>query len=284
MSNTIKKDIIHAKGFDIGIYTTDYENEFISLTDIARYKSDMPHDVVKNWMRNRETIEFLGIWESLHNPDFKQVEFDLFRSEAGLHAFTMSPTKWIESVNAIGIVTKAGRYGGTYAHSDIALEFASWVSAEFKLYIMKDYQRLKQDENSRLSLNWNLNREIAKLNYRIHTDAIKDNLIPPELTPEQISYKYANEADLLNVALFGKTAKQWRDSNPVKKGNMRDEANLNQLLVLANMESYNAILIEQDKLMSERLVLLRKFAIKQMKTLAMVSMDGLKQLPGGDSK
>ena len=284
MANTIKKDIIHAKGFDIGIYTTDYENEFISLTDIARYKSDMPHDVVKNWMRNRETIEFLGIWESLHNPDFKQVEFDLFRSEAGLHAFTMSPTKWIESVNAIGIVTKAGRYGGTYAHSDIALEFASWVSAEFKLYIMKDYQRLKQDENSRLSLNWNLNREIAKLNYRIHTDAIKDNLIPPELTPEQISYKYANEADLLNVALFGKTAKQWRDSNPVKKGNMRDEANLNQLLVLANMESYNAILIEQEKLMSERLVLLRKFAIKQMKTLAMVSMDGLKQLPGGDSK
>ena len=284
MSNTIKKDIIHAKGFDIGIYTTDYENEFISLTDIARYKSDMPHDVVKNWMRNRETIEFLGIWESLHNPDFKQVEFDLFRSEAGLHAFTMSPTKWIESVNAIGIVTKAGRYGGTYAHSDIALEFASWVSAEFKLYIMKDYQRLKQDENSRLSLNWNLNREIAKLNYRIHTDAIKDNLIPPELTPEQISYKYANEADLLNVALFGKTAKQWRDSNPGKKGNMRDEANLNQLLVLANMESYNAILIEQEKLMSERLVLLREFAIKQMKTLAMVSMDGLKQLPGGDSK
>lgn len=284
MANTIKKDIIHAKGFDIGIYTTDYENEFISLTDIARYKSDMPHDVVKNWMRNRETIEFLGIWESLHNPDFKQVEFDLFRSEAGLHAFTMSPTKWIESVNAIGIVTKAGRYGGTYAHSDIALEFASWVSAEFKLYIMKDYQRLKQDENSRLSLNWNLNREIAKLNYRIHTDAIKDNLMPPELTPEQISYKYANEADLLNVALFGKTAKQWRDGNPGKKGNMRDEANLNQLLVLANMESYNAILIEQEKLMSERLVLLREFAIKQMKTLAMVSMDGLKQLPGGSSQ
>lgn len=196
----------------------------------------------------------------------------------------MSPTKWIESVNAIGIVTKAGRYGGTYAHSDIALEFASWVSAEFKLYIMKDYQRLKQDENSRLSLNWNLNREIAKLNYRIHTDAIKDNLIPPELTSEQISYKYANEADLLNAALFGKTAKQWRDINPGKKGNMRDEANLNQLLVLANMESYNAILIEQDKAMSERLVLLREFAIKQMKTLAMVSMDGLKQLPGGDSE
>ena len=181
-------------------------------------------------------------------------------------------------------MSKQGRYAATYAHRDIAFEFASWISPEFKLYIIEDYQRLKQDENSRLSLNWNLNREIAKLNYRIHTDAIKDNLIPPELTPEQISYKYANEADLLNVALFGKTAKQWRDSNPGKKGNMRDEANLNQLLVLANMESYNAILIEQEKVMSERLVLLREFAIKQMKTLAMVSMDGLKQLPGGDSK
>ncbi len=284
MAKDIKKDIIHAKGFDIGIYTTDYENEFISLTDIAKYKSNDPNDVIKNWMRGRETLEFLGLWESLHNPDFKPVEFDGFRSEAGLHAFTMSPTKWIESVNAMGIVTKAGRYGGTYAHSDIALEFASWVSAEFKLYIMKDYQRLKQDENSRLSLNWNLNREIAKLNYRIHTDAIKDNLIPEKLTPEQISYKYANEADLLNAALFGMTAKQWRDGNPGKQGNIRDEANLNQLLVLANMESYNAILIEQGKSMSERLVLLREFAVKQMKTLAMVSMDGLKQLPGGDSK
>lgn len=284
MAKDIKKDVIHAKGFDIGIYTTDYENEFISLTDIAKYKSNNPNDVIKNWMRGRETLEFLGLWESLHNPDFKPVEFDGFRSEAGLHAFTMSPTKWIECVNAIGIVTKAGRYGGTYAHSDIALEFASWVSAEFKLYIMKDYQRLKQDENSRLSLNWNLNREIAKLNYRIHTNAIKDNLIPPELTPEQISYKYANEADILNVALFGRTAKQWRDSNSGKQGNMRDEANLNQLLVLANMESYNAILIEQGRAMSERLVLLREFAIKQMKTLAIVSKDGLKQLSGGDSK
>ena len=274
--------MIHAKGFDIGIYTTDYENEFISLTDIAKYKSNAPNDVIKNWMRGRETLEFLGLWESLHNLDFKPVEFDGFRSEAGLHAFTMSPTKWIESVNAIGIVTKAGRYGGTYAHSDIALEFASWISAEFKLYIMKDYQRLKKDENSRLSLNWNLNREIAKLNYRIHTNAIKDNLIPPELTPEQISYKYANEADLLNVALFGRTAKQWRDANLGRKGNIRDDADLNQLLVLANMESYNAILIGQGKKMSERLVLLRELAIKQMETLSLVSMDSLKRLPEGD--
>ena len=283
MADKIKKDVIHAKGFVIGIYTIDYENEFISITDIAKYKSDAPNDVIKNWMRNRETLEFLGLWESLHNPDFKPVEFDGFRSEAGLHAFTMSPTKWIESVNAIGIVSRAGRYGGTYAHSDIALEFASWISAEFKLYIMKDYQRLKKDENSRLSLNWNLNREIAKLNYRIHTDAIKENLIPPELTPDQISYKYANEADLLNVALFGMTAKQWREKNSDKKGNIRDDATLNQLLVLANMESYNAILIEQGKPMSERLVLLRELALKQMETLSAVSMDAIKSLPGGES-
>ena len=278
------KETIHAKGFDISIYTTDFENEFISLTDIARYKSEFPHDVIKNWLRSRETIEFLGLWESLHNPDFKQVEFDLFRSEAGLNAFTMSPSKWIERVNAIGIVTKAGRYGGTYAHSDIALEFASWISAEFKLYIVKDYQRIKHDENSRLSLGWNLNREIAKLNYRIHTDAIKENLIPPDLTPEQISYKYANEADLLNVALFGKTAKQWRDENPGKKGNIRDEAELKQLLVLANMESYNAILIEQGKLMSERLILLRDLAVRQMRTLDSVSTASLPLLPQGDKK
>jgi hypothetical protein len=193
----------------------------------------------------------------------------------------MTPTKWIESVNAIGIVSKAGRYGGTYAHSDIAMSFATWISPEFQLYIMKDYRRLKSDENSRLSLGWNLNREIAKLNYRIHTDAIKGNLIPPELTPAQISYTYASEADLLNVALFGQTAKQWRDANPNKKGNMRDEANLNQLLVLANMESYNAVLIEQGKEQAERLVLLRKLAVRQMETLASISMDHLPQLPGG---
>ena len=284
MPKTIKKETIHAKGLDIGIYTSDYENEFISLTDIAKYKSTDPNDVIKNWMRSRETLEFLGLWERLHNPGFKPVEFDGFKSEAGLHAFTMSPTKWIEGVGAIGIVSKAGRYGGTYAHSDIALEFASWVSAELKLYIMKDYQRLKRDENSRLSLNWNLKREIARLNYHIHTDAIKEHLIPTELTPEQISYKYANEADMLNVALFGKTAKQWRDANPGENGNIRDNADLDQLLVLANMESYNAILIGQGKTMSERLVLLRKLAIKQIETLSKLSADRLKQLPGGQNK
>ena len=284
MAKKVIKETIHAKGFDISIYTMDFENEFISLTDIAKYKSNAPNDVIKNWMRSRETLEFLGLWETLHNPDFKPVEFDGFRKEAGLHAFTMSPSKWIESVNAIGITTKAGRYGGTYAHSDIALEFASWISAEFKLYIVKDYQRIKHDENSRLSLNWNLNREVAKLNYRIHTDAIKENLIPPELTPEQISFKYANEADLLNVALFGETAKQWRDRNPEQKGNMRDNADLNQLLVLANMESYNAILIEQGKSMSERLVLLRDLAIRQMSTLTRISTEHLPMLPGNKSE
>jgi hypothetical protein len=278
MAKKTVKEIIHAKGIDIGIYTNDFENEFISLTDIAKYRSDEPRDVIKNWMRNRNTLEFLGVWEQLHNPNFKPVEFDRFRSEAGLNSFTMSPTKWIEGVNAIGIVSKSGRYGGTYAHSDIAMSFATWISPEFQLYIMKDYRRLKSDENSRLSLNWNLNREVAKLNYRIHTDAIKENLIPPELTPDQISYTYASEADMLNVALFGKTAKQWREENPEKKGNMRDDANIQQLLVLANMESYNAILIKQGKSQSERLVLLHELAVRQMQTMTSLNMSSLPQL------
>lgn len=278
MAKAPVKEIIHAKGIDIGIYTTDFQNEFISLTDIARYKSDEPNDVIRNWLRSRDTLEFLGLWESLHNPNFKPVEFDGFRRQAGLNAFTMSPSKWIDGVGAIGIVVKAGRYGGTYAHSDIAFEFASWVSAEFKLYIIKDYKRLKSDENSRLSLNWNLNREISKLNYRIHTDAIKENLIPLELTSAQISYTYASEADMLNVALFGKTAKQWRDANPNAKGNIRDAATINQLLVLANMESYNAILIEQGKTQSERLVILHDLAVKQLQTLTALNTDHLPKL------
>ena len=279
------KETIHAKGIEIGIYTNDFENEYISLTDIAKYRnSDDPRFVIQNWMRNRNTVEFLGLWEELHNPNFNRVQFEAVRNDAGLNRFVMTPTKWIEQVNAIGIVSKAGRYGGTYAHSDIAMSFATWISPEFQLYIMKDYRRLKYDENSRLSLGWNLNREIAKLNYRIHTDAIKDNLLPPELTPEQISFKYASEADMLNVALFGMTAKQWRDANPDKKGNMRDEATLNQLLVLANMESYNAILIEQGKPQSERLVQLRDLAVRQMQTLAAISMDNLPKLPDGGTK
>ncbi len=221
----------------------------------------------------------------MHNPVFKRIEFDTFKEEAGTNAFVFSIKDWTDKLGAIGLFTKSGRYGGgIYAHIDIAFEFASWISPEFKLYIIKDYQRLKSDENSRLSLNWNLNREIAKLNYRIHTDAIKNHLIPPELTQEQISYRYANEADMLNVVLFGKTAKQWRDEHHGKKENIRDEAELNQLLVLANMESYNAILIGQGKTMSERIVLLRKLAVKQMETLSKVSLDGIKQLPGDDSE
>lgn len=261
------KDSLHAKGIQISIYTEDFQNEFISLTDIARYKSDDPNAVISNWMRNRDTLEFLGLWESMYNPNFKPLEFEGFRREAGLNAFTLSPRKWIEAVGAIGIVSKSGRYGGTYAHSDIAFEFASWISAEFKLYIIKDYKRLKSDENSRLSLNWNLNREISKLNYRIHTDAIKEKLILPELTPGQISYTYASEADLLNVALFGMTAKEWRQTNAEIKGNIRDEANLKQLLVLANMESYNAILIAQGVSQSDRLIELRKLVSRQLRSL-----------------
>ena len=274
----IIKDTIHANGIDIGIYTQDFENEFISLTDIARYKSDDPTAVIQNWMRNRDVIEFLGLWERLHNPDFKPLEFEGFKKQAGANAFTMSPKKWIEATDAIGIVSKAGRYGGTYAHSDIAMSFATWISPEFQLYIMKDYRRLKTDENSRLSLNWNLNREISKLNYRIHTDAIKENLIPTELTPAQIAYTYANEADMLNVVLFGKTAKQWKEENSIVKGNMRDVATLNQLLVLANLESYNAVLINQGKNQKERMELLRKLAVQQLQTLENTRINNLTRL------
>ncbi|MBO4693077.1 MAG: KilA-N domain-containing protein [Clostridia bacterium] len=273
------KETIHAKGIDIGIYTTDFENEFISLTDIARYKNDDdPRFVIQNWMRNRNTIEFLGVWEQLHNPDFNRVQFDTFRNESGLNRFTMTPSKWIDNTNSIGIISKSGRYGGTYAHSDIAMSFASWISPEFQLYIMKDYRRLKTDENSRLSLNWNLNREISKINYRIHTDAIKENLIPDDLTPYQISYTYASEADLLNVAIFGITAKEWRDGNPGLKGNIRDYADINQLLVLANLESYNAVLIGQGKSQSERIVELRDLAVKQLNTLNNISKEALPKI------
>ena len=272
------KETIHANGIDIGIYTQDFENEFISLTDIARYKSDDPTAVIQNWMRSRDVIEFLGLWERLHNPDFNPLEFEGVRKQAGANAFTMSPKKWIDATDAIGIVSKAGRYGGTYAHSDIAMSFATWISPEFQLYIMKDYRRLKTDENSRLSLNWNLNREISKLNYKIHTDAIKDNLIPPELTPAQVAYTYANEADMLNVVLFGKTAKQWKAENPEVKGNMRDVATLNQLLVFANLESYNAVLINQGKDQKERMELLRQLTVQQLRTLESVSLNTLQKV------
>lgn len=273
------KETITAKGLKIGIYTEDFQNEFISLTDIAKYRnSDDPRFVIQNWMRNRNTVEFLSVWEELHNPDFNRVQFEAVKEEAGLNRFVMTPAKWIEQTNAIGIVSKAGRYGGTYAHSDIAMAFASWISPEFQLYIMKDYRRLKQDENSRLSLNWNLNRELSKINYKIHTDAIKENLIPPELTQAQKSFTYANEADMLNVALFGMTAKEWRKTNPIKSGNIRDYATLNQLLVLANMESYNAILINRGITQQERLVLIRNLVVKQLKATEKITLSELKQL------
>jgi hypothetical protein len=284
MAKKLIQETIYAKGLEISIYTEDFQNEFISLTDIARYKSDEPKDVIKNWMRSKDTIEFLGLWEQLHNDLFKGVEFDSFRNQAGSNAFTLSPQKWIESTNAIGIVSKSGRNGGTFAHSDIAFEFASWISAEFKLYIIKDYKRLKIDESSRLSLGWNLNREISKLNYRIHTDAIKENLVPLQLTPYQISMTYASEADVLNVALFGMTAKQWRDENTQKNGNIRDYAKLNQLLVLANMESYNAILIEQGRPQPERLQLLNRLAIRQLEKIQEINVDTIKKLGKQDNK
>ena len=274
----VKKDTIEAKGFAIQIYTEDFKNDYISLTDIARYKNvHEPKDVVKNWLRVRDTIEFLGLWETIHNPSFKGVEFDSFRKEAGTNAFTLSPQRWIENTNAIGIVSKSGRGGGTFAHPDIAMEFASWISAEFKLYLIQDYKRLKADENSKLSLGWNLNREISKINYKIHTDAIKEYLLK-DLTNEQLSYKYASEADMLNVALFNKRAKQWREENPNLKGNIRDYASLNELLVLANMESYNAILIGKGMDQKERMIELRKLARTQLLSIEKLNNTGIKSL------
>ncbi len=240
-------------------------DDYISLTDLARHKSDEPNAVIANWLRNRNTIEYLGIWEQLYNPDFKPTEFEGFRRQAGLNAFTLSPKKWIDATNAIGIIAKSGRYGGTYAHKDIALKFASWISVEFELYIVKEFQRLKTEEQRLLG--WSAKRELSKINYRIHTDAIKQNLIPAEVTPAQASMIYANEADVLNVAMFGVTAKQWRETNPDLKGNIRDYATINELICLSNMENLNAVFIEQGMTQSERLVKLNQIAIHQMSVL-----------------
>ena len=284
MSPTLK-ETIHANGIDISVYTNDFKNEFISLTDIARYRSSDPRITIHSWLRSRDIVEFLGLWESLHNPDFKRSEFDTFKKDAGTNAYTFSIKEWNERLCGIGIITKSGRYGGgIFAHTDIALEFASWISPEFKLYIVKDYKRLKSDENSRLSLNWNLNRELTKLNYKIHTDAIKENLIIPELTQAQKNFIYADEADLLNVALFGKTAKEWREENPGKKGNIRDYSDLHHLLVLANLESYNAILIEQNLSQRKRPELLSETAEKQLRTILGLDFDSQKILSGPDNK
>ncbi len=221
---------INVSNTDITIVKVN-EADYISLTDIAKFKSDNPNAVIGNWIRNRNTIEFLGIWETLYNPNFKPLEFEGFKKEAGLNAFTLSPLKWINTTNAIGFIVKSGRYGGTYAHKDIAFKFAAWISVEFELYIVKEFQRLKEEEQKQLG--WSAKRELAKINYRIHTDAIKQNLIPEELTAQQTSIIYANEADVLNMALFGKTAKQWRDENPELKGNIRDYASINELICLS---------------------------------------------------
>lgn len=243
------------------------ETDYISLTDMAGAKENDARaaDVIKNWLRNRYTIEFLGTWEMIHNPDFKVVEFDHFRKEAGLPTFVLSCSEWIEKTNAIGLIVKKGRYGGTYAHRDIAFEFGSAISVPFKLYLIKEFQRLKAEEQKQLG--WNAKRELAKVNYRIHTDAIKQNLIPPELTPQQKSFIYADEADMLNVAMFGKTAKQWQEENPGLKGNIRDYASINQLICLSNMENLNSVFINDGLEQSERLTKLNKIAIQQMKVL-----------------
>lgn len=262
-----KKETIIVQNLSITIIVAN-GHDYISLTDIARNKNaEEPKDVVKNWMRNRSTIEFLGLWEQLNNKHFKGVEFDSYLAEAGSNAFTLSPSKWIENTNAIGLITKSGNQGGTYAHKDIAFEFATWISAAFKLYLITEFQRLKGEESDRLKLDWNFQRTLAKINYRIHTDAISQNLLPKELSRLQINFVYASEADLLNVALFGKTAKQWRDENPKAKGNLRDHATLEQLVILSNLESINALLIEQNLGQKKRLLKLNQTAITQMKSL-----------------
>ena len=258
--------------------------DYISLTDMAGAKENESRaaDVIKNWLRNRYTIEFLGTWEMIHNPDFKVVEFDHFKMQAGLPSFVLSCSEWIEKTNAIGIVVKKGRYGGTYAHKDIAFEFGSAISVPFKLYLIEEFQRLKEEEQKLLG--WSAKRELAKINYRIHTDAIKQNLIPQELTPAQKSFVYADEADMLNVAMFGKTAREWREENPDLKGNIRDYASINQLICLSNMENLNAVFINEGLAQSERLEKLNKIAIQQMKVLENVDDRKFLKIPDSENR
>ena len=262
-----KNKKIEVQGTAITIYNGN-KDDFISLTDIAKLKDPNHTDsIIQNWMRNRNTVELLGFWEKLYNADFNPLEFEGIRKQAGLNSFVLTPKRWIETTNAIGIISKAGRYGGTYAHKDIAFEFDSWISIEFKLYIIKEFQRLKEEESNRLHLEWNYQRYLTKVNYYIHTDAIKENLIPESLSKKQITFVYANEADILNMSLFGKTAKQWRNEYPDEKGNIRDYATIVQLVVLSNLESLNAVFIEQGISNSERLKQLNEIAISQMKSL-----------------
>ncbi|MEI7977633.1 MAG: KilA-N domain-containing protein [Bacteroidota bacterium] len=250
------------------------EADYISITDIAKHKTDDSSAVIGNWMRNRNTIDFLGLWETLYNQNFKPLEFEGFKKNAGLNAFTLSPLKWITNTDAIGIIVKSGRYGGTFAHKDIAFKFASWISVEFELYLIKEFQRLKEEEQKQFG--WSAKRELAKINYHIHTEAVKQNLIPDELTSNQISKVYANEADVLNMALFGKTAKEWRDLNPDKKGNIRDYAQINELICLSNLETINALLINENMPQQNRLIKLNQIAIQQM--LILENLDNKKLL------
>ena len=258
----MKKLIV--KDVEVALYAKN-ESDYISLTDIARFKSDEPKLVIQNWLRNKNTIEFLGLWEHINNPNFKGIEFESFKNQAGSNAFTLSPQKWIKATNAIGIISKSGRYGGTFAHKDIAFEFASWISPEFKLYLIKEFQRLKADEAERQALGWDVKREIAKMNYKIHTDAIKEHIVKNH-TKRQQQIIYASEADLLNLALFGMTAKEWRDQNPNKDGNIRDYASIAELVVLANLESMNAELIKQGIDKRQRYEILHKMAREQLKS------------------
>lgn len=263
-----KMQIINVQNIPISIAQI-VNQEYICLTDIAKTKEgdSRAADIIKNWIRNRASLEFLGTWEQLYNPDFKVVEFDHFKMNAGLPSFVLSPGSWVEQTNAIGIVVKKGKYGGTYAHKDIAFEFCSAINPVFKIFLIKEFQRLKEEEHNQLKLEWNFQRTLAKVNYRIHTDAIKENLIPKEINKTQTVFVYANEADLLNVALFGTTAAEWRNKNPDAKGNIRDEASIEQLVVLSNMESINALLIQNKMTQQERLIELNKVAISQMKSL-----------------
>jgi hypothetical protein len=273
-----KKSTIEVQGTAIAVLS--YKDEdFISLTDMLKAKDG--DFFISDWLRNRNTVEFLGVWESIYNPRFNYGEFAIIKSQAGLNSYKISVKEWVEKTNAIGLKATAGRYGGTFAHKDIAFEFGMWISAEFKIYLIKEFQRLKEDENRRLSLAWNLNRTLSKLNYRIHTDAVKAHLIPSEVTPAQAAITYASEADLLNVALFGHTARQWRDANPKLEGNVRDYASIEQLLVLANMEGMNAEFIHMGLPQGERLKRLNQIAIRQMQVL---TSSNLKALPGAKEK
>ncbi|HOJ03214.1 MAG TPA: KilA-N domain-containing protein [Bacteroidota bacterium] len=277
-----KKTVIDVQGTAITILSVEH-GDYISLTDMVRH-FDGGGALIEQWLKNKDTIIFLGVWERINNPGFNSLEFEGIRNEAGRNSFFLSAKKWMELTGAKGLLATAGRYGGTYAHQDIAFEFGSWLSPEFKLYLIKEFQRLKYDENRRLSLEWNLNRTLSKLNYRIHTDAVKEHLIPPEVTPAQAAIAYASEADVLNMALFGQTAKQWRDANPKLDGNMRDHATIEQLLVLANIEGMNAEFIHMKLPQGERLKRLNLIAIRQMQVLTSSAAARQLDAPGKSMK